>query len=159
MDEFDELEEPRPFNAAEQQAIDQLKQMFKQNTEINFQTDNYFLTKFLRYCDWNVKKSYESIKNYYKIKVKNLSHYCEWKKERKFFFFHVRNFHFQRDNPQVHASKSASEYIDLLSLNTRMVLDKRDKKGRIVFVAKLGMWKYTFLRNGRLILCPISFKM
>lgn len=70
MDEFHELNEPRPFNAAEQQAIDHLKQMFKQNTDINFQTDNYFLTKFLRYRDWNVQIAYESIKNYYKIKVR-----------------------------------------------------------------------------------------
>lgn len=70
MDEFRELTEPRPFNAAEQQAIDHLKQMFKQNTDINFQTDNYFLTRFLRYRDWNVQAAYESIKNYYKIKVR-----------------------------------------------------------------------------------------
>lgn len=69
MDEFRELNEPRPFNANEQQAIDHLKQMFKQNTDINFQTDNYFLTKFLRYRDWNVQAAYDSIKNYYKIKV------------------------------------------------------------------------------------------
>lgn len=45
---------------------------------------------------------------------------------------------FQRDNPQVHADKNISEYIDLLNLNTRMVLDKRDRNGRVVFVAKLG---------------------
>lgn len=73
MDEFCELKEPRPFNAAEQQAIDQLKQMFQQNTEIIFQTDNYFLTKFLRCRDWNVQATYEAIKHYYKIKVR-LSH-------------------------------------------------------------------------------------
>lgn len=48
------------------------------------------------------------------------------------------SFYFQRDNPQVHASECISEYIDLLNLNTRMVLDKRDKNGRIVVVAKLG---------------------
>lgn len=69
MDEFCELKEPWPLNAAEQQAIDELKQMFQQNTEIDFQTDQYFLTKFLRYRDWNVEATYESIKNYYKIKV------------------------------------------------------------------------------------------
>lgn len=49
-----------------------------------------------------------------------------------FYFF------FQRDNPLVHANKNISEYIDLLNLNSRIVLDKRDKNGRIVIVAKLG---------------------
>lgn len=69
MDTFCGFKEPRPFNAAEQQAIDQLKQMFKPTTNIHFQTDNYFLTRFLRYRDWDVQAAYESIKNYYKIKV------------------------------------------------------------------------------------------
>lgn len=69
MNEFYELHEPRPFNADERQALDQLKRMFEQNTEINFQTDNFFLTRFLRYRDWNVQAAYESIKNYYKLKV------------------------------------------------------------------------------------------
>lgn len=70
MNDFCELKEPLPFNADEQQAIDELKQLFKQNIKINFQTDNYFLTKFLRYRDWNVQAAYESIQNYYKIKVR-----------------------------------------------------------------------------------------
>lgn len=79
MGEFCEFKEPKPFDASEQQAIDQLKQMFKQNTDINFQTDNYFLTKFLRYRDWDVQAAYESIKNYYKIKVifNSLTALCE----------------------------------------------------------------------------------
>lgn len=70
MNDFRELKEPRPLNAAELQAIDDLKSSFKQNMKINFQTDNYFLTKYLRYRDWNVQAAYESIQNYYKIKVK-----------------------------------------------------------------------------------------
>lgn len=70
MDKFGEFKEPRPFSADEEQAIDHLKQMFKQTTDINFQTDNYFLTRFLRYRDWEVQAAYESIKNYYKIKVR-----------------------------------------------------------------------------------------
>lgn len=69
MNDFRELEEPRPLTEAEQQAIDDLKLMFEQNVKINFQTDNYFLTKYLRYRDWNVQDAYESIRNYYKIKV------------------------------------------------------------------------------------------
>lgn len=80
--DFPELKEPRPFNAAEQRAIDELKQKFQQNTKINFQTDNYFLTKFLRYRDWDVETAYESIKTFYKIKVtfkEFLNKYYFWK--------------------------------------------------------------------------------
>lgn len=69
MSDFSELEEPRPFTESEQQAIDDLKLRFKQNTEIDFQTDNYFLTKFLRYRDWNVEAAYKSIVLYYELKV------------------------------------------------------------------------------------------
>lgn len=72
MDTFSDFKEPRPFNADEQQAIDHLKQMFKQTTDINFQTDNHFLTRFLRYRDWDAQAAYESIKNYYKIKVRTM---------------------------------------------------------------------------------------
>lgn len=71
MNEFRDLQEPRPFSDAQQQAIDDLKLQFKQNSEINFQTDNYFLTKFLRYRDWNVDGAYKSIVNYYQLKVKH----------------------------------------------------------------------------------------
>lgn len=72
MFDFRDLEEPQPFTETEQRAIDDLKLMFKQNTEINFQTDNYFLTKFLRYRDWNVAATYKSIVTYYELKVNKL---------------------------------------------------------------------------------------
>lgn len=70
MEECRELEETKPFSEAEQQAIDDLKQMFQQNHEINFQTDNYFLTKHLRFRDWNVQAAYDSIVLAYELKVK-----------------------------------------------------------------------------------------
>lgn len=74
MHEFPELEEPLPFTATEQKAIDDLKLLFKQNSEINFQTDQYFLTKFLRYRDWNAEQAYKSIVNYYELKVNKTCH-------------------------------------------------------------------------------------
>lgn len=70
MLDFPELEERRPFTDAEQQAIDDLKELFKNKSDINFQTDDYFLTKFLRYRDWNAKAAYDSVVLYYKLKVK-----------------------------------------------------------------------------------------
>lgn len=72
MNDFRELREPRMLTAVEQRAIEDLKLLFKQNTKISFQTDNYFLTKYLRYRDWNVQAAYESIQNFYKIKVNSL---------------------------------------------------------------------------------------
>lgn len=69
MPRFCEFEEPRPFTDAQQNAIDDLRSMFKRDTEIRFQTDNYFLTKFLRYRDWNVEAAYKSIVKYYQLKV------------------------------------------------------------------------------------------
>lgn len=42
----------------------------------------------------------------------------------------------------MYASKDLTDYEQLLKLHSRLVLDKRDKNGRIVFVAKLG--KSTF---------------
>lgn len=82
MFEYRELEEPQPFTDAEQKAIDDLKQLFNENTDINFQTDNFFLTKFLRYRDWNAQAAYESIVKYYELKVNSsivnicISLYC-----------------------------------------------------------------------------------
>lgn len=69
MPEYRELEEPKPFTDAEQKAIDDLKLLFNKNTDINFQPDNFFLTKFLRYRDWNAPAAYESIVKYYELKV------------------------------------------------------------------------------------------
>lgn len=52
---------------------------------------------------------------------------------------------FQHNNPTVHVSQHLSEYVDILNLNTRVVLDKRDKDGRIVVVAKLGKTPLPFI--------------
>lgn len=80
MFDLNELEEPRPFTESEQQAIDDLKFKFQQNDgTINFQTDNYFLTKFLRYRDWNVEAAYKSIVLHYELKVIH----CDVKNKKK----------------------------------------------------------------------------
>lgn len=69
MLEFRELEEPKPFTAAEQEALDDLKLLCCEHLHIDFQTDNYFLTKFLRFCDWSPQAAYEAIVNNYELKV------------------------------------------------------------------------------------------
>lgn len=111
MPEFPELCEPKSFTVDEQAAIDELKCLFATRNDISFQRDDYFLTKFLRFCDWNAEKAFIYIVNFYELK-------------------HL--------NPQHYAQKNVSEYIDILSTNSRVLLDKRDKCGRTVFVGKLG---------------------
>lgn len=111
MPEFPELREPKAFTPEERAHIDDLKRLFTTRNDISFQTDEYFLTKFLRLCDWNAEKAFASAINYYELK---------------------------KLNPQHYAQKNVSEYMDILMLNSRVLLDKRDKCGRAVFVGKLG---------------------
>lgn len=63
------FEEPKPFTESEQQAIDDLKELCSQHSNIHFQLDNYFLTKFLRFRNWNAKDAFYAIVNYYTLKV------------------------------------------------------------------------------------------
>lgn len=63
------LVEPKPFTASEQNAIDELRDMCSDHPKIHFQTDNFFLTKYLRHSDWNVKAAYNAILNNYEMKV------------------------------------------------------------------------------------------
>lgn len=129
MPGFCEFEEPRTFTDAQQ----------KRNTGIRFQTDNYFLTKFLRYRDWNVEAAYKSIVSYYQLELKAKSIF------KKEFRNSIHNLiDIQHDNPLVHADKNISDYMDLLNMNTRVLIDKRDRNGRIVFVAKLGIFVKLF---------------
>lgn len=111
MSEFNELCEPKPFTVEEEGAIDELKRLFANRSDIEFQRDNYFLTKFLRFCDWNPQKAFEMIVTLYELK---------------------------HANPMYYATKNVSEYMDLLNLNSRVILEKRDKCGRIIFLGKLG---------------------
>lgn len=70
MMELRDLVEPNPFTPAEQRAIDDLKMLCNQYPHIHFQKDNYFLTKFLRFCDWNAQKACEAILHFYTLKVR-----------------------------------------------------------------------------------------
>lgn len=111
MSEFPELCELKPFTTEEECAIEELKRLFGNRLDIEFQHDKYFLTKFLRFCDWNPKKAFQTIVTLYELK---------------------------HANPMYYATKNVSEYMDLLSLNSRIILEKRDKCGRIVLLGKLG---------------------
>lgn len=64
-----ELCEPIPFTKEEENAIAELKELCKACPSIRIQTENYFLTKYLRYTNWNIKKAFEAICHYYQLKV------------------------------------------------------------------------------------------
>lgn len=140
MLDFHELEEPTPFTVAEQEAIDDLKLMCQEHLHIDFQTDDYFLTKFLRYCDWSVQAAYEAIVKSYEMRVNNSQHvkttfFVEIIKISMNQFLYLQS---QHNHPTVFASRNLVDYTHLLSLHSRIVLDKRDKNGRVVFIGKLG---------------------
>lgn len=68
MLEYYENAQP-PFTEDEKKAMDELRDLFALNPKINFQTDDYFLTKFLRVYDWNAQAAYDAIVFLYELKV------------------------------------------------------------------------------------------
>lgn len=70
MVEISEFCEPKPFTLGEEASIDELRRLCRSHSDIHFQLDNYFLTKFLRFCDWNPPRAFESILTFYALKVK-----------------------------------------------------------------------------------------
>lgn len=69
MFDIPELCEPRPFTHEEENIIAELRELCKAYPSIRFQTDNFFLTKYLRYTDWNSRKAFEAMCRYYELKV------------------------------------------------------------------------------------------
>lgn len=67
--EVNAFKEPKPFTKSEQQAIDGLKELCSQPSNIHFQLDNYFLTKFLRFRNWDAKDAFDAIVHFYTLKV------------------------------------------------------------------------------------------
>lgn len=74
MFDIPELCETEPFTCEEENAIAELKQLCKAYPSIRFQTENYFLTKYLRYADWNPRKAFEAIRRHYELKVSFIFH-------------------------------------------------------------------------------------
>lgn len=69
MFELPELVEPKPFTPDEENAIAELRELCKSCTSINIQTDNFFLTKYLRFADWNPAEAFQAICRHYELKV------------------------------------------------------------------------------------------
>lgn len=64
------LLESKPLTDVELQAIVDIKKLMANYTNIHFQMDQNFLTKYLRAADWCVQKAFDLMKRIYKLKVR-----------------------------------------------------------------------------------------
>lgn len=57
----------------------------------------------------------------------------------------LQYFILQHHHPEVYATKTLTKYKHLLEYHSRILLEKRDKHGRAVLIAKLGEYYYYFV--------------
>uniref|UniRef100_A0A182NES0 CRAL-TRIO domain-containing protein n=1 Tax=Anopheles dirus TaxID=7168 RepID=A0A182NES0_9DIPT len=91
--------------------INELRKLIQNYDDCNRRCDDLFLCRFLYCCDWNVQEAFVRIGKLIKLKEAN----PEW-------FFH----------------KPIATYAELLNRNVKFALDRRDRRGRRVFVTRLG---------------------
>lgn len=91
--------------------IKELRKLVENCDDFVRRVDDLFLCRFLNCCDWNVEEAYQRMCKLFKLKY---------------------------DHPEWFVDKPLSHYEDLLNRNIKFVLDKRDKKGRRIFVSRLG---------------------
>lgn len=91
--------------------IKELRKLVENCDDFVRRADDLFLCRFLNCCDWNVEEAYQRMCKLFKLKY---------------------------DHPEWFVDKPVSHYEDLLKRNIKFVLDKRDKKGRRIFVSRLG---------------------
>uniref|UniRef100_A0A182J421 CRAL-TRIO domain-containing protein n=1 Tax=Anopheles atroparvus TaxID=41427 RepID=A0A182J421_ANOAO len=91
--------------------INELRNLIQNYDDAHRRCDDLFLCRFLYCCDWNVEESFARIVKLIKLKEAN----PEW-------FFH----------------KPIATYGELLNRNIKFALDRRDRRGRRVFVTRLG---------------------
>uniref|UniRef100_A0A182P9H0 CRAL-TRIO domain-containing protein n=1 Tax=Anopheles epiroticus TaxID=199890 RepID=A0A182P9H0_9DIPT len=91
--------------------INELRKLIQNYDDCHRRSDNMFLCRFLYCCDWNVEEAFGRIVKLIKLKEAN----PEW-------FFH----------------KPIATYSELLNRNVKFALQHRDRRGRRVFVTRLG---------------------
>ncbi|XP_035907328.1 uncharacterized protein LOC118510046 [Anopheles stephensi] len=91
--------------------INELRKLVQNYDDCHRRSDDLFLCRFLYCCDWDVQEAYGRIVKLIKLKEAN----PEW-------FFH----------------KPIAAYGELLNRNVKFALKHRDKRGRRVFVTRLG---------------------
>lgn len=73
MDQMKDTGEENPLTELEIAAINDIKKLMADYRKIHFQTDQYFLTKYLRAADWCAEKAFNRMRRIYKLKVTNNS--------------------------------------------------------------------------------------
>uniref|UniRef100_A0A182VUK4 CRAL-TRIO domain-containing protein n=1 Tax=Anopheles minimus TaxID=112268 RepID=A0A182VUK4_9DIPT len=91
--------------------INELRKLIQNYDDCNRRSDDLFLCRFLFCCDWDVEEAFGRIVKLIKLKEAN----PEW-------FFH----------------KPIATYGELLNRNVKFALERRDRRGRRVFVTRLG---------------------
>ncbi|XP_053665494.1 alpha-tocopherol transfer protein-like [Anopheles marshallii] len=91
--------------------INELRKLVQNYDDCNRRTDDLFLCRFLYCCDWDIEEAFGRIVKLIKLKEAN----PEW-------FFH----------------KPIGTYGELLNRNVKFALERRDRRGRRVFVTRLG---------------------
>uniref|UniRef100_A0A182MAH1 CRAL-TRIO domain-containing protein n=1 Tax=Anopheles culicifacies TaxID=139723 RepID=A0A182MAH1_9DIPT len=91
--------------------INELRKLIENYDDCNRRSDDLFLCRFLFCCDWDVEEAFGRIVKLIKLKEAN----PDW-------FFH----------------KPIATYSELLNRNVKFTLEHRDRRGRRVFVTRLG---------------------
>ncbi|XP_055634075.1 alpha-tocopherol transfer protein-like [Toxorhynchites rutilus septentrionalis] len=91
--------------------MQELRNLVENHDDIVRRSDDLFLCRFLNCCDWDVDQAYERMYKIFKLK---------------------------QDHQDWFITKPLAHYKRLLDQNIKVVLDKRDKNGRRIFVTKLG---------------------
>lgn len=100
-----------PDDEKKSSKIQELRKLIENCDDFVRRSDDLFLVRFLHCCDWNVDDAYQRMVKLFKLK---------------------------HDNPDWFVDKPLHNYKELLNRNIKFVLDKRDKKGRRIFVSKMG---------------------
>ncbi|PSN38168.1 hypothetical protein C0J52_14556 [Blattella germanica] len=98
-------------NANVQECIKTLRELVKEEKNLNVRTDDVFLLRFLRWVDFDTELAFTKMKHVYK---------------------------FRTDNRDWFTKKRPSELENCLSRNIQIVLHDRDDAGRRVYIVKLG---------------------
>lgn len=99
-------------DAAEvQRCIERLRELLQGEKNLKIRLDDKFLLRYLRWLHFDPDVAFNKIKDLYKFRAEKK----EW-----------------------HCSKPPSEYEDILASNAQVMLGDRDRRGRRVYLVKIG---------------------
>lgn len=99
-------------DAAEvQRCIERLRELLQGEKTLKIRDDDKFLLRYLRWLSFDPDTAFNKMKDIYKFRAEKK----EW-----------------------HCSKPPCEYEDILALNAQVMLSDRDRRGRRVYLVKIG---------------------